>query len=221
MASREDMAPAACRARIAKTMAFLARAYSDARCALRFTSPLELLVATILSAQCTDARVNEVTKMLFAKYRCAADYAGANPAEFMQDIRSTGFYRNKATHIIAAAMRLVEHHGGTVPRDMDELTALPGVARKTANVVLGTAYGIASGIVVDTHVIRVAGRLGLTPEKNPVKIERDLMAAVPQDQWISFGHRLTAHGRVVCHARAPECPACGMRSFCTFTGRPK
>ncbi len=219
MATRTDMAPAACRERIVKTAAFLARAYPRAACALRFSSPLELLVATILSAQCTDERVNEVTTFLFAKYRAAADYAAADPETFMQDIHSTGFYRNKARHIVAAAKLLAERHGGLVPRSMDELTALPGVARKTANVVLGTAFGIPSGIVVDTHVIRLTGRLGLSPARDPVKIERDLMAIVPQDQWISFGHRLTAHGRVVCHARAPECPSCGMRSFCLFPGR--
>jgi len=212
----DSMAPARCRERTKKAQAFLAKAYPDASCALRFSNPLELLVATILSAQCTDARVNEVTKALFATYRTARDYAQAKLEAFMQAIRPTGFYRNKAKNIVATAKAIEAEFGGEVPRTMDELVRLPGVARKTANVVLGTAFGIPDGIVVDTHVIRLSGRLGLSPAKDPVKIERDLMQFLPRTEWISFGHRLTTHGRVVCLARAPKCAVCGMNTFCLY-----
>lgn len=203
-------------ARVKRILASLDKLYPDATCALHFRTPLELLVATILSAQCTDERVNMVTPHLFAKYRTAHDYANADPETLMNEIRSTGFYRNKARHIIAMARQLVERHGGRVPETMEELTALPGVARKTANVVLGTALGKAEGIVVDTHVIRLSGRLGLSAHKDPVKIERDLMALIPRERWILFGHQMAAHGRTICLARKPRCEACPLRKDCPY-----
>lgn len=192
----------------------LARAYPDAKTSLDFRSPLELLVATILSAQCTDSRVNQVTKDLFRRYRAAEHYARAPQEELEDAIRSTGFFRSKARAIRGAAMLLVEKHGGTVPDNMEELLALPGVARKTANVVLGSAFGKASGVVVDTHVERVTRRLGLTVEKDPVKIERDLMALLPAKEWVAFGHRVILHGRNTCQARRPDCPQCPLRDLC-------
>lgn len=186
----------------------LAKAYPDAKCELNFHSPLELLVATILSAQCTDRRVNLVTPRLFKKYRTARDYARAPLGELERDIKSTGFYHSKAQHIRACCRRLVADCGGQVPRQMNQLLKLPGVGRKTANVVLGAAFGIASGIVVDTHVRRLARRLGLTEEKDPVKIERDLMALLPKSQWIKFSYRLAQHGRTVCTARLTDLSRC-------------
>ena len=192
----------------------LKRAYPDARCSLNHTNPLELLVATILSAQCTDERVNLVTAELFRKYRSCADYAGAAVAELEQDIRSTGFYRNKAKAIQGACRLLMERHGGRVPRVMEELLELPGVARKTANVVLGNAYGIAAGVVVDTHVARLAGRLRLTTHEQPEKIERDLIELVPRKDWIAFPHLLIAHGRKICQARTPLCAECVIEQYC-------
>ncbi len=194
--------------------AYCAKEYPDATCALHFHTPLELLMATILSAQCTDARVNQVTPGLFAAYRCAQDFAGADSAALMRAIHACGFYRAKAKHIIGAATILVTQFGGQVPRTMAALLTLPGVARKTANVVLGTAFGVHEGIVVDTHVQRVSTRLGLTDHGDPVKIERDLMAVVPCDEWTVFGHRLGAHGRLRCQARKPQCAACGVRPMC-------
>ncbi len=202
--------------RARRILAALDAAYPDATCALSFSNPLELLVATILSAQCTDERVNQVTPALFKKYRSASDYAAADPDTLMSEIRSTGFFRNKARHIIGMAHLIAERHDGRVPETMEELTALPGVARKTANVVLGTALHKAEGIVVDTHVIRLSGRLGLSAHTDPEKIERDLMELIPRARWILFGHQLATHGRRVCFARTPDCPACTMRGFCPF-----
>ncbi len=201
-------------ARVAEILRRLRAAYPDAQCALRHSNPLELLVATILSAQCTDERVNQVTQELFKQYRTAEDYAMANPEELEQAIRSTGFYRNKARHIQGAARRMIERFGGEVPRTMEELLELPGVARKTANVVLGVAFHRAEGIVVDTHVQRVARRLGLTRQQDPGKIERELMVTIPRHDWIDFGHQLIWHGRKVCHARKPDCLNCPLRDLC-------
>ena len=188
--------------------------FPDAQTELDWTNPLELLVATILSAQTTDVRVNAVTQTLFDKYRTAADYAEADPAELEQDIRPTGFYRNKARSLQGMARALVEEHGGEVPRTMPELVALPGVGRKTANVVLGNAFGVDEGIVVDTHVRRVSNRLGLTDEQDPEKIERDLMAVVPKEDWTVFSHLMIFHGRRICKARKPDCPSCPLNDIC-------
>jgi endonuclease-3 len=202
------------RQRIDTLRALLAAAYPEATCSLDHRSGFELLVATILSAQCTDERVNQVTPTLFAKYRRPEDYLLAPIEELEQDIHSTGFFRNKAKSIRGAAKLLVEQHGGELPRTMAEMLTLPGVARKTANVVLGSAYGLAEGIAVDTHVRRLSGRLGLTEHDDPVKIERDLMALVPREDWISISHRLILHGRRVCHARKPECDRCPLAELC-------
>ncbi|MEN6450904.1 MAG: endonuclease III [Thermoguttaceae bacterium] len=196
----------------------LAAAYPDAKCSLDFSTPLELLVATILSAQCTDERVNKVTKSLFRKYPNAARYAKADLSELEKDIQSTGFFRNKAKSIQNACRALLERHDGQVPREMAELVELPGVGRKTANVVLGTAYGIAVGVVVDTHVGRIVKRLGLTTEKDPEKIERDLMRLLPEKEWIALAHRLIQHGRRVCTARSPKCPECPLEKLCPKIG---
>jgi endonuclease-3 len=196
----------------------LARLYPAARCALEFHNPLELLIATILSAQCTDQRVNLVTRDLFARYRTAADYAQAPLPRLERAIQSTGFFRNKAKNIQACCRQLVERHGGEVPRTMEELVALPGVGRKTANVVLGTAFGLASGVVVDTHVARLSKRLGLTRHRDPLKIERDLMETVPRKAWIDLSHRLIQHGRQVCLARRPRCEECGLNRICPRIG---
>lgn len=182
--------------------------------ALGYGNPLDLLVATMLSAQCTDARVNIVTRELFRKYRTAEDYANADIGEFEQEIRSTGFYRNKARNIINCCRILVERFNSVVPRTMDELILLPGVARKTANIVLGHGYGIASGIAVDTHVRRVSTRLGLSNNKDPDRIERDLMAIVPEKNWIMFSDLLILHGRRVCNARKPKCSECVLDKLC-------
>ena len=188
--------------------------YPDARTELDWKNPLELLVATMLSAQTTDVQVNRVTQSLFAKYRTAEDYAHADPSELEEDIRPTGFYRNKARSLRNMAGALVEEHGGEVPGTMQELVALPGVGRKTANVVLGNAFGVDEGIVVDTHVRRVSGRLGLTENKDPVKIEQDLMKVVPQEDWTVFSHLLILHGRRTCKARKPDCPNCILNDIC-------
>ena len=188
--------------------------YPDARTELDWQSPLELLVATVLSAQTTDVQVNRVTQTLFAKYRTAEDYANADPSELEEDIRPTGFYRNKARSLRNMAAALVEEHGGEVPSTMRELVALPGVGRKTANVVLGNAFGVDEGIVVDTHVRRVSGRLGLTENEDPVKIERDLMQVVPEEDWTVFSHLLILHGRRTCKARKPDCPNCVLNDIC-------
>ena len=192
----------------------LKRAYPDARCSLNYSNPLELLVATILSAQCTDERVNLVTAELFRKYRGADDYAAATPDELERDIRPTGFFRNKAKAIRAACAIIAERHGGRAPATMEELLELPGVARKTANVVLGNAYGVASGVVVDTHVARLSQRLALTSHGQPEKIEKDLAELVPRKDWILFPHLLIAHGRAVCKARAPLCGECVLLPQC-------
>ena len=213
-AAKRRETPAETRARTRKIVARLEQAYPGAKCALRHENPLELLVATILSAQCTDARVNMVTPALFAKYKTARDYAAANPATFEQEIRSTGFFRNKTRSILGMAQALVERHGGNVPATMEDLTALPGVGRKTANVVLGNAYGKNEGIVVDTHVQRIAGLLKLTRQQTPEKIERDLMDLVPRDKWTLFSHLLILHGRAVCVARRPKCETCVVNRWC-------
>ncbi|HJR06239.1 MAG TPA: endonuclease III [Pyrinomonadaceae bacterium] len=200
--------------RAVKIINQLKRAYPDARCSLNYTTPLELLVATILSAQCTDERVNIVTLDLFRKYRSAEDYVNAAPAELERDIHSTGFFRNKAKAIQGACRMISEQHGGRVPDNIEELIALPGVARKTANVVLGNAYNIASGVVVDTHVSRIAQRLKLTEHEQPEKIERDLVELVPRKDWIIFPHLLIAHGRAICKARTPLCAECPVEPLC-------
>ncbi|HEY0385340.1 MAG TPA: endonuclease III [Pyrinomonadaceae bacterium] len=200
--------------RTRQIIARLRRAYPDAHCSLNYSNPLELLVATILSAQCTDERVNLVTADLFRKYRKAEDYINVEPTELEQDIRSTGFYRNKAKAIQGACRLLIERHNGRVPATFDELLELPGVARKTANVVMGNAFGTAAGVVVDTHVGRLSQRLGLTANEQPEKIERDLMALVPQKDWVDFAHLLIYHGRAVCKARKPECASCTLEDLC-------
>ncbi len=192
----------------------LKNAYPDAVCELNHTNPLQLLVATILSAQCTDKRVNIVTQSLFKKYKTVQDFAKASPTEFEGDIRSTGFYRNKTKNILGMAKALIEKHRGEVPDEMNELLELPGVARKTANVVLGNAFGKAEGVVVDTHMIRLSHRLGLTRESTPEKIERDLMKKIPKDLWIWFSHALIWHGRRICYARSPRCLECPIRPNC-------
>ncbi len=206
--------PAARKARVRKIIARLEQAYPEATCALHHASALELLVATILSAQSTDARVNMVTPALFAKYRSAGDYAAANPQVLEQEIHSTGFFRNKTKSIIGMAQALVERHDGKVPDTMEALVQLPGVGRKTANVVLGTWFGKNEGIVVDTHVHRLTTLLGLTRETAPEKIEQDLMELVPRDKWTWFSHTLILHGRRVCIARRPKCGECVVNRWC-------
>jgi endonuclease-3 len=200
--------------RIGPIISRLEAQYPEAKCALDHRTPLELLVATILSAQCTDARVNLVTKDLFQKYRSAADYANADPRRFQEEIRSTGFFRNKTKAILGMAQALLDRHQGRVPDTMDELVKLPGVGRKTANVVLGNAFGKAEGVVVDTHVQRIAGRLKLTNQKDPAKIEQDLMKLVARDRWTQFSHLLIFHGRQICTARAPRCEICPVNAYC-------
>src|SRR5438046_171355 len=211
---RRAETPARLRARLKLIITRLEQAYPDATCALQHRNPLELLVATILSAQSTDARVNLVTPALFTKYRTARDYAAADPRVFEQEIHSTGFFRNKTKSILGMAQALVERHGGAAPATMEELVALPGAGRKTANVVLGTAFGKTEGVVVDTHVQRVSTVLGRTHEHDPVKIERDLMALVPRDKWTWFSHTLIQHGRRVCIARRPKCEECVVHRWC-------
>ena len=201
-------------ARTLKVIASLARTYPTAHCELNFSNPLELLVATILSAQCTDKRVNIVTAELFKKFRRASDYAEAPLAEIQWFIKTTGFFRNKAKNIQACCRKLVELHGGDVPRTMEELIHLDGVGRKTANVVLGNVFNINVGVVVDTHVGRLSLRLGLTKETNPEKVEQDLMKLVPREQWTLFSHWLIWHGRRRCSARKPDCAACEIRALC-------
>lgn len=215
------MAPESSQAKLARTgkiIAGLQKAYPDAHCELNFSNPLELLVATILSAQCTDKRVNIVTENLFKKYPSVADFARADVSELEQDIKTTGFYRNKAKSIKAAAQSIVEEHGGKVPRTMGELIELGGVGRKTANVVLGNAFDINLGVVVDTHVARLSFRLGLTSEKDPAKIEQILMKLVPREQWTLFSHLLIWHGRRRCYARNPDCPNCEVKALCPRIG---
>jgi endonuclease-3 len=203
---------------ISEVITRLKNEYPDAKTELNWENPLELLVATMLSAQTTDVRVNMVTERLFEKYRTAADYAGADPAQLEEDIRPTGFYRNKARSLQGMARALLERHGGEVPRTMAGLVALPGVGRKTANVVLGNAFGVDEGVVVDTHVRRVSGRLGLTKERDPEKIERDLIRVVPEGERTLFSHLLIFHGRRVCKARKPDCPGCVLSDVCPKVG---
>ncbi len=199
-------------------VAGLHRLYPDADCELDHQSPLQLLIATILSAQSTDRGVNQVTPALFRKYRTAAALARADPATFETEIKSTGFFRQKTKNVLGAARKIVDEHGGKVPETMEELLELPGVARKTANVVLGTAFHKAVGVVVDTHVRRLAYRLGLSAETDPVKVERDLMARLPRKDWVFLGHAIIWHGRRVCHARKPDCEGCGLRPHCPRNG---
>ena len=206
-------------ARVKKIIAGLQKAYPDAHCELNYSSPLELLVATILSAQCTDKRVNLVAKVLFKKYRSAADFARADLAELEQDIRTTGFFRNKARHLKACGQALVERHGGMVPSTMEELIGLGGVGRKTANVVLGNAFDINVGIVVDTHVARLSRRLGFTCETDPARIERTLMKLVPKAERTQFSHWLIWHGRRRCSARKPDCAHCEVARLCPSAGK--
>jgi endonuclease-3 len=206
------------KARLKKIIAALDRTYPEAHCELGHADPLELLIATILSAQCTDKRVNIVTKELFKKHRSAADYAKAPLAELEQAVKTTGFFRNKAKNIQACCRKLIVRHDGRVPRTMEELTQLDGVGRKTANVVLGNAFDINVGVVVDTHVARLSQRLGLTKQKTPEKIERDLMALVPQKQWTLFSHWLIWHGRRRCDARRPDCVNCEIKKLCPRIG---
>ena len=199
-------------------LAGLKKAYPEAECALTHATPLQLLIATILSAQCTDKRVNLVTPDLFRKYPTAEAFARASLKTLERMIHSTGFFRNKAKNIREACRRLVKEHNGQVPQSMEELLQLPGVARKTANVVLGTAYGVASGVVVDTHVFRISRRLGLTRAKTPEKVEQDLMAQIPAREWINFSHRLIHHGRRICSARSPQCTLCALEPHCRKVG---
>lgn len=206
--------PSDLRARARKILERLRKDYPRASTALTHSNPLDLLVATILSAQCTDERVNVVTKDLFKKYRTAKDYANANQSGFEQEIRSTGFFRAKAKSIIQCCKALVQRHRGEVPTTMEELVQLPGVGRKTANVVLGNAFGIAEGIVVDTHVKRLAERVGLSSQSNPDKIELDLMEIFPKKRWIALGNVLIWHGRKICTARKPKCPECSVNDLC-------
>ena len=197
----------------------LEKEYPEAKTALFYANPLEILIATILSAQCTDKRVNIITKELFEKYKSVNDYAKASQKEFESEIRSTGFYRQKAKNIIAAAKKIINDFDGKVPKTMDELVALPGVARKTANIVMYSGYGIIEGIAVDTHVKRLSLRLGLSKMEDPVKIEQDLMKLVPKKNWGILSHILIEHGRNICHARSPRCPECILKSLCPSFGK--
>lgn len=202
------------RARLEQILAILDQVFPNVTCALYHSNPWQLLVATILSAQCTDERVNMVTPGLFAKYPAMEDFAAATPEALGKDIYSTGFYNNKSRNIIAAAKRILQVYNGQIPTSIEELLTIPGAARKTANVVLGTAFGIASGVVVDTHVSRITQRLDLTTETDPVKIERDLVKLLPQSRWIQFSHQLIHHGRGHCTARNPKCHSCPLNLIC-------
>ncbi len=206
--------------RALEIVSLLRRMYPKAKCTLDFTNPFELLIATILSAQSTDVRVNIVTKSLFRKYPNPQAFAEARQPEMERDVRQTGFFRNKAKAVIAASKAIMEKHGGEVPRTMEELTALSGVGRKTANVVLGNAFNAPVGVVVDTHVARVSGRLGLTSNSDPVKIEQDLMKLIPQKEWTIFSHRLIFHGRQICVARKPKCRECRLNELCPSAEEP-
>jgi endonuclease III len=205
--------------RVAAILQKLDEAYPDATCELKHANPFQLLISTILSAQCTDVRVNQVTETLYKKYPNPDAFAYANPSELEQEIRPTGFFRNKTKSVMGASKAVVEKFGGEVPQSMAEILTLPGVARKTGNVVLGTAYGIASGVVVDTHVQRLANRLELTKNKEPKKIEHDLMKIIPQNKWIQFSHQLIWHGRRVCIARKPKCSICNLERICNSTDK--
>ena len=202
------------KARIKKILEILDLTYPNVTCALHHTNTFELLVATILSAQCTDARVNMVTPGLFKKYPTIADFACVDPKILAQDVHSTGFYNNKAKSIVGAAKRILLHFGGEVPHTMEDLLTIPGAARKTANVVLGTAYGIASGVVVDTHVLRISQRLAITQMSTPERVEKVLIKLLPQDRWIQFSHQMIHHGRTFCVARKPKCNKCPMDDLC-------
>jgi endonuclease III len=208
------------RTRTGKLIERLKATYPNARCSLNYCNPLQLLVATVLSAQCTDERVNIVTKSLFKKYRTAGAYAGSPSGELEEDIKSTGFYRNKAKALRACCAELVAKYGGEVPANMAALVQLPGIGRKTANVILGNAFEMAEGIVVDTHVRRLAGRLGLTQHSDPDKIELDLLQIVPRQDWIIISHVLILHGRRICSARAPKCPVCPVKDLCPSAKMP-
>ena len=209
--ARGDLAPE----RVAAILKGLDEAYPEAECALSHRSPWELLVATILSAQCTDARVNMVTPELFRRFPTPAAMAKAKPAELEALIRSTGFFRNKAKSILGAAQKITNEFGGKVPETLAELITVPGAARKTANVVLGVCFGKAEGVVVDTHVLRIARRLGLAKGDTPQKVEQELMQVLPQERWIRFSHQIIHHGRAVCDARKPKCSACNLEPLCT------
>jgi endonuclease III len=200
--------------RVSAILARLHEAYPDANCELRHENPFQLLISTILSAQCTDVRVNQVTETLYKKYPDAKAFAYATPGELEMEIRPTGFFRNKTKSVMGASKAILERFGGEVPRTMEEILTLPGVARKTGNVVLGTAYGITSGIVVDTHVLRLSKRLDLTRNEDPKKVEQDLMQVIPREKWIQFSHQLIWHGRRVCHARKPKCAECNLETVC-------
>ena len=215
-AGQTSKAATATPSRAKKILAILEVSYPDARVTLDFKNPFQLLISTILAAQCTDERVNQVTKGLFKRYRTPKDFAEANPAELEEAIRSTGFYRNKARSIIGCCKRLVEAYGGQVPRTMDDLISLPGVWRKTANIVLGNAFGIADGIAVDTHVTRVANRLSLADSDKQDEIEQQLCRVVPKEKWTLVTHLLIFHGRTICKANKPECPRCQVRQLCPW-----
>lgn len=202
--------------RVKKILDHLHQDYPDAHCELNFASPLQLMVATILSAQCTDVRVNMVTPALFKKYKTAADFAASPPGVLEQEIHSTGFYNNKAKNIRGAAKKIVEEYGGKVPDTMEELLTLPGVARKTANVILGSIFNKSEGVVVDTHVQRLTNHLGLTKQTHPVKIEKEMMEIIPRKEWTFFGHAIVWHGRRVCKARRPECYRCSLLKLCPY-----
>ena len=202
------------KARAGRVIELLKRHYPDARCSLDFTTPHQLLVATVLSAQCTDERVNQVTPELFRKYPSVKAFAEADLQTLEKDIYATGFYRNKARAIVESARQLVERHGGEIPRKLDELVALNGVGRKTASVILGAGFGLAEGVVVDTHVARISRLLRFTAQSDPLKIERDLMKIIPREDWIAFAHLLIYHGRAICVARRPRCAECPLAPHC-------
>jgi endonuclease III len=213
-AAKPARAPGTDPKRVAAILTKLDEAYPNATCELNHENAFQLLIATILSAQCTDVRVNQVTETLFKKYPDPKAFAYATPSEMEQEIRPTGFFRNKTKSVMGASKAIIEEFGGQVPRTMEEILTLPGVARKTGNVVLGTAYGIASGVVVDTHVLRLSKRLDLSRNEDPKKVEEDLMKIIPKEKWIQFSHQLIWHGRRVCFARKPKCVECNMESLC-------
>jgi len=217
---KKDTNNAELKKQAAKIIRGLAKTYPDVECALKHRSPYELVVSTILSAQCTDERVNMTTPALFKKYSTVEDLAGSKQADVEKLIRSTGFFRNKATNLRAMAEAVTQQHAGKIPQTLEELVALPGIGRKTANVVLGTAFGIPSGVVVDTHVKRISNLLGLTTSKNPEIIERDLIELVPKKEWINFSHRLIHHGRRICIARRPQCSECPLLKNCNRVSLP-
>lgn len=215
---KKNKLPTATKSQATKVVRRLKADYPEAPCALVHRTPFQLLIATILSAQCTDERVNIVTKELFKKYKTPSDFAVAPLKEIEKAVQSTGFFRNKAKNIKACSQELVESYGGKLPQDLDKMVKLAGVGRKTANVVLGTAFGIPTGVVVDTHVGRLSRRLGLTSEKDPVKVERNLMELLPKKEWIEFSHRMIYHGRAICSARKANCKECSMKRFCPQIG---